>query len=395
MSSPSTTDGRPATLDTMRPMEESAHQLDTDRNDTFVPNNESHHDSGIESDLEPSPPSSVRRPIRLDDADKLEADILAAAAATDAAIAALAPGSSLELCIPNADLSRLRALLPETNNIPRFAYNFATEIATFDMGETILHQQIQLGMVNLLLDSRDGARRHLDQEPARPLSAVANRLGRLANGGSSTVENPGRWVMQPDFSLYETRASHLLPSLVGVISYSQCTNNVKKKAVRWMEPFGRHRVHAVLIVDVQYPEANQAGVSLFVADHDRHDDHDHDHDVRAEPYWAVDFDPFYIEGADAQPDGAVELFTSDLLGSSADLPDGLIRPRRPANKTDQDPISTMVHDISTFAPYPGQVRITFAALREVLETAKEWHFDHEEELSNANAETQPQGAIKR
>ncbi|GJC86299.1 hypothetical protein ColLi_09137 [Colletotrichum liriopes] len=307
--------------------------------------------------------SSTHR-IRLDSAANLEFDLLAAAAAHSTTL----PCPPFEIHSCYDDFLKLQALLPEINNVSRFGYNHTTQLALFEMGESPLHHQTQRGVSELIRQARNQARdlvRNAANGDHR-LPAIAARLSRVYDAGTADIEAPGRWVYQPDFCFRERLGERYMPSILGEVSYAQGTVSVEEKALIWAESVDGSRACIVLVIDIQYRKAQRATVSMLVADCDG----------RGGPYWAMRGEAFYVEGTDEQPEGVVDLYISDFLGSDG-LPDAFIRPYcGDANQAG--------------FPRTAQATVTFENLREKLLEAKEIHREDQERLARAQARVQAQ-----
>ena len=91
----------------------------------------------------------------------------------------------------------------------------------------------------------------------------------------------------------------------------------------------RGQIAAVFIINVQYPDANWATVSLLVADvadTDADADADTETTRRQEPRWAYRHGSYYDARLDNQPTGQVALYLSDLLSPSVPVPSAFSRP---------------------------------------------------------------------
>ncbi|GJC90415.1 hypothetical protein ColLi_13253 [Colletotrichum liriopes] len=109
----------------------------------------------------------------------------------------------------------------------------------------------------------------MDDDDAFPLPDVANRLRRIINGATLSLEILDAWVKQPGFSVFEHRARRLMPPITREVDYSQSSISIKENGL------------------TKQPNAS---VSMLVADGDSTSD---------EPYWALIPEPFDIEGANA------------------------------------------------------------------------------------------------
>ncbi|GJC86313.1 hypothetical protein ColLi_09151 [Colletotrichum liriopes] len=141
-------------------------------------------------------------------------------------------------------------------------------------------------------------------------------------------------IVQPDISFRERKFYY--PAFVGEIAYSQTTADVEEKAWKYIKRavVPSCRVRVVFVIDVAYPYAEKATVSLLAAD-----------EKSDEPYWVVHRKPFYDESAETPLSGSIDIFASDFLGSLDGVPDELRR-----------------------LPH-GQSTITFENLREAFEEA--------------------------
>jgi hypothetical protein len=86
---------------------------------------------------------------------------------------------------------------------------------------------------------------------------------------------------------------------------------VERKARQYIDS-SDGKIQAVLILDLQYPGMKKAWVSLRVADD-------------PSSHWIQHHDLYHDDALDQQPDGQVDLYLSDLVGS-AGLPAAYCRP---------------------------------------------------------------------
>lgn len=106
------------------------------------------------------------------------------------------------------------------------------------------------------------------------------------------------------------------------------------------------RIGAVLILDLGYPDAKRAKVSLLVAD-------------GSLSRWVQRDESFYDEDLDDQPVGQVGLYVSDFLRGDDALPAALCRPSGA--------------ELAAGVSRNPQLVVTYAQLRSIFLRARELH----------------------
>ncbi|WYZ36450.1 hypothetical protein EsH8_XV_000003 [Colletotrichum jinshuiense] len=190
-----------------------------------------------------------------------------------------------------ADLARIEDYIHNTADVSRFCYDFQAEECHLEMAET--------ADLALRLEG----------------TAAAARLRRVRPFGTITITFPNIWTAQPDFSFRELGAC--FPAIVAEIAFAQSTKSVEGKARKWLEHavvVAGSRTRAVLIIDIAYPKADKATVSLLVTDN-----------KTGNSSWAIHRQTIFDDANHIQPSGSVALFASDFLGSLDGLPSEIIR----------------------------------------------------------------------
>lgn len=247
-----------------------------------------------------------------------------------AAIEAANPIDPLPIAIHLRDtnLVRFQDYIREVG-VFRFCYDSATEECYIEMSETAEHAMI-LRETESLVDRAKNDILALLTAPATvpdtattPEDATATETNYLTTGSrirsvrsirATRVKTPRGSIVQPDISFRELKFCY--PAFVAEIAFSQTTADVEKKALEYIKraavPLCRVRV--VLIVDVSYPKAENATVSLLAANTNSD-----------EPYWVVRRQPFYDKSTETQLGGGIDIFASDFLGSLDGVPEDLVR----------------------------------------------------------------------
>ncbi|WYZ36470.1 hypothetical protein EsH8_XV_000023 [Colletotrichum jinshuiense] len=286
------------------------------------------------------------------------------------------PGRPLTFHVLPADLPTLQSYT-SVLRITRLYYNHATERAILTMGESPLHYHCQEALANLIDKSKDDL----------AILAVAAKLRRIYSNGSVEI-GCDRFVAQPDLSFIDDES--ILPSLVGEIAYSQTTQDVEAKAMSYIAD-SQGEIRAVFILDIEYPEAEVATVSLLTAHQDDdnnnnnnnnnnnivnggNDDADSAADVGFVTFeWAFRRQVVFDNKAAIQPEGAIHLFASDFLTPSySAVPPALAR-RRSAD--DSDCVGGSTDGRSYHAT------ITYEQIRNIMAIARRRHLQQRRRTS--------------
>ncbi|KAJ0267440.1 hypothetical protein Brms1b_013747 [Colletotrichum noveboracense] len=264
--------------------------------------------SNCDSFLPTAPKLLAADSLHLDDSATFRQDI-------EKALSSSPPGAPLLFHVSPIDLSRLRSLLDEISGISRFSYEHGTELARLDMPEKPIHNQTIAGVIRLF----EGARHRMSdvaQELDEP--TIANRLDAVYEKGTTDIHVPGVMLVQADFCFREERMQYL-PTVVGEVAYSQDTQSVMQKSIDYTDVVSSgSSIPLVFVVDIEYPHAHRATVSMRVRDGDGH--------PHGNARWVVHQVQFFVAGAEPQPEGNIDLYVSDFLRSSPGLPEAMIRP---------------------------------------------------------------------
>ncbi|KAF6825708.1 hypothetical protein CMUS01_09711 [Colletotrichum musicola] len=216
------------------------------------------------------------------------------------------PDSSVYFRVSPSNLPQLETFLADVD-VSRFTYDSVTELACLEMTETALHSVVGFDLSVLLLAVKDRIRDQIraafqarggmqsEPDPAPATSdddkaAVVHRLTKVRPMGTTTIHVPGKSDnKQPDFSFRELKLDS---------AESKCCL------------YSKAGIHFVLLIDIQYPDADQATVSLRVAEPGGDE----------APYWALHREPFLLSSGD-QPVGGIDPFASDFLGGSRGVPE--------------------------------------------------------------------------
>ncbi|KAF6832942.1 hypothetical protein CPLU01_05891 [Colletotrichum plurivorum] len=273
----------------------------------------------------PSAPASPIFPLRLDCAASFHADLNAAL--SDAT--RRDPDSPVYFRVSPSNLPQLETFMADVD-VSRVSYDSVTELACLEMTETALHSVVGFDISVMLLAAKDRlrgqiraaiqARGGVQPEPASEpgpndddKAAVVHHLTKVRSMGTTTINVPGTSDnKQPDFSFRELGSPRYLPSFCGEVLYSQRLESAESKCCL----YSKAGIHFVLLIDIQYPDADQATVSVH------------------------------------------------FLGGSRGVPEEFRRPR------DQDHAESAAQ-----ASELGRVSVTFEQLRDILENAKETHED--------------------
>ncbi|OIW22105.1 hypothetical protein CONLIGDRAFT_557427, partial [Coniochaeta ligniaria NRRL 30616] len=175
-------------------------------------------------------------------------------------------------------------------------YDYRLEkIILYIMQESRIHYQVKYGLdqeIRLGLMLSMSAIQEVD---------LRLRAKAIIGHGTASIHQDGRILRQADCSF----------------GHAESRKHVEEKAVEYIS-CTQGDIQAVLILDLKYPKANMAFVSLYVPD--------------ASPgnvaggRWVLRRDVFYGgDGLSEQPDGQVDLYLSDFLGHTG-LPTALCRP---------------------------------------------------------------------
>ncbi|GKT96731.1 hypothetical protein Ct61P_14581 [Colletotrichum tofieldiae] len=269
-----------------------------------------------------------------------------------AAVAAIEAADSIDplpiaIRLRNTNLARFQDYIRDIGGVFRFCYDSAAEECYVEIIRYYPNAAVATGNAEAA-DVKDPV-----PEANDAALAIAQRIRRVSPIRTTRVKSPGGSIVQPDISFRERKFCY--PAFVGEIAYSQTTADVEEKAWEYIKRavVPSCRVRVVFVIDVTYPYAEKATVSLLAAD-DRSD----------EPYWVVHREPFYDESAETPLSGSIDIFASDFLGSLDGVPDELRRLPPVAN----DDTQRRAYLLSLRATH-GQSTITFENLREAFEEA--------------------------
>ncbi|KAK3293638.1 uncharacterized protein B0H64DRAFT_434780 [Chaetomium fimeti] len=192
----------------------------------------------------------------------------------------------------------------EDFEIRRVEYDYKFETVYLDItNDTELLNKVQAGLRYFLQNRLNG----LVADMADP--AMHHLARRIKARGTFLMRYEDKICKQADLSF--GLAGHL-PSLVCEIFWSQPRQYIERKAHQYIE-MSDGQIRAVLILDLQYPDAAEGCVGLLVADDSGSSD------------WIQRSQVFYDETFTEQPNGRVDLYISDFRGC-AGLPAALCRP---------------------------------------------------------------------
>jgi hypothetical protein len=160
------------------------------------------------------------------------------------------------------------------------------------MGESRFHAGVQEEIKQYILNGIQVAASTVKDKKLRKLLLSSKSLA------AATIRHKKKLFNQPDFSFIQPGA--LFPSLVGEIAFGQTSDNVEKKARRYIRKSDGN-IQAVIVVDVEYPSMRKGWVSLRVAD-------------GASGSWVQHRQLLFDDDTNERPDGQLELYISDIVG---------------------------------------------------------------------------------
>ncbi|KAK4141193.1 uncharacterized protein C8A04DRAFT_39325 [Dichotomopilus funicola] len=189
----------------------------------------------------------------------------------------------------------IRLVQLDQPKVRRFEYDYESETVYLDiMGESPLHYQSQAGLSRCLQSCLAYSRfAPMEFEVVQLIDSVVDR-------GTTNVKFGCKLWKQPDVAFGRVD-SDSLPPLV-----------CEEKAHDYIN-LSDNNIQAVLILDLEYPDATKAWVSLLVSNGSRLNHFVHGHVL------------FYDDELDQQPAGRVVLYLSDFVGL-AGLPAAYCRP---------------------------------------------------------------------
>ncbi|KAH6618358.1 hypothetical protein B0J18DRAFT_459390 [Chaetomium sp. MPI-SDFR-AT-0129] len=191
-----------------------------------------------------------------------------------------------------AELGRrldFRLLELDQPKISRFEYDYESETLYLEMGSSILHARVQIGLGDSIHD------RIVKWCATANDIRVRKLFKSIVEYGTADIEYKRKLYKQADLSF----GPHwTLPSLVCEVSKSyQYLNSSDGK------------IEVVLIIDIQYPDMKKAWFRLLTTD-----------DLSAP--WVL----FYDDDITQQPTGQVALYLSDFIGLIPGVPPPFCRP---------------------------------------------------------------------
>ncbi|KAK3363735.1 hypothetical protein B0T25DRAFT_470020, partial [Lasiosphaeria hispida] len=189
----------------------------------------------------------------------------------------------------------------DQDKIRRCEYDFESGILYLDiMPVRPLHYVVQEGVK---VDLRGSLAALI---PAIDDAKLRHRVSQVLEMGEVDIRRQGKIWKQGDISFCEP-GSGRLSSVVGEIS----TSHVERKAIQYIDGT-QGEIQAVFIVDMLYPTATKAKMSLFTAD-------------GTKGHWVQRSVIFYDDALEEQPIGQLGLYLSDFLGARG-LPTAFCRP---------------------------------------------------------------------
>ncbi|KAK2053722.1 hypothetical protein LY76DRAFT_608943 [Colletotrichum caudatum] len=179
--------------------------------------------------------------------------------------------------LPQDRLDKFEECVTEST-VSRFCYQFHTGRTDVVMGETVIHFRCSKGVTSLVeraIEDMIPAVREavVTPEGADTAQRLASRLANIQDHGTVNVEASGKWRRQPDAQFREVGLgihSPEFPCFIVETAFSQPACDVAEKARSYIRD-SNGQIRAVLVLDIQYPDASDVAFSLWAADLTRPD----------------------------------------------------------------------------------------------------------------------------